>query len=70
MEQFIFLKNPAALKSKSNEIKKHLQNGCKTSDVKLIFNFVAPDSVLENIQNEFRIIKNRIAFNSDCKIYN
>lgn len=64
MERFIFLRKPTDLKLKTNEIHKHLLNGCKTNEVKLIINFVAPDAVIYEIQNEFRIIKNRFAFNN------
>lgn len=67
MERFIFLRKPTDLKSKTKEIKSHLDNGCKTSEVKLIFNFVAPDNVLESLGAEFTQMKNRIAFNSDTR---
>lgn len=63
MTRYIFLRKPTDLNTplKLKEIKSHLNNGVKTNELLLKMNFVATDEVVNNLCNDFRIMKNQIA---------
>lgn len=65
--RYIILRKPSDINSKQKlrEIESHINAGCKTSDLQLELFFVSTDEVIINIMDEFRKIKNRIAFNKD-----
>ncbi len=69
MTRYIILRKPSDinLPSKRKEIISHLSNGCKTSDILLQLEFVAPDEVINNIVNKFKVIRNQSAFSLDTR---
>ncbi len=65
MKTYILLKTPRSVDSKKvkDEILKHLKAGKKTGDIAWRMEFVTTDELVKKISNQFRINKNKIAFN-------
>ena len=59
----ITIDNPKQLQSRTTykEIEAALRH-CKTNELNLICQFVAPDEVMNKIYSQFQVLKNKIAF--------
>lgn len=64
---YINLKNPKSIDSVAvkTEIKHLLEVGYKTNQILLNLNFVTSDKVINIILNKFKVVKNRIRFESE-----
>ena len=60
---FITIDNPRQLSSRTTykQIEEALKS-CKTYELNLICQFVAPDEVMNKIYSQFQVMKNKIAF--------
>lgn len=69
MNHFITLSKPSEVNSVATrkEVARLIGNGAKTNEINLVCEFLAPDHVMTEIYNVFRVMKNREALNRDMQ---